>query len=79
MTVNLWVVVALAAILPHSLHTASPAKKPKSVTTLINSKWEATPFTLEIAEYLAEENRDSMWSFIDEVSSLSTPLADLGK
>lgn len=70
--------VALATILPHSLHTASPGKKPKSVTTLINSKWEATPFTLEIAEYLAEENRDSMWTFIDEVSSLSTPLVELG-
>lgn len=78
MTAKLWVVVALAAILPHSFHTASPAKKPKSVTTLINSKWEATPFTLEIAEYLAEENRDSMWSFIDEASSLTTPLVELG-
>ncbi|KAE8746395.1 hypothetical protein FOCC_FOCC006890 [Frankliniella occidentalis] len=78
MTVKLWAVVAIAALMPHVLYCASPGKKTKSVTTLINSKWEATPFTLEIAEYLAEENKDSLWNFIDEVSALSPPLVDLG-
>lgn len=70
---------AIVVALPHLFHTASPSKKPKSVTTLINSKWEATPFTLEIVEYLAEENKDSMWSFIDAVTSLTTPLVSHGK
>lgn len=78
MAMNFWAVIAVAVILPSALQTASPAKKPKSVTTLINSKWEATPFSLEILEYLADENKDSMWSFIDEVSALSTPLVDQG-
>ena len=75
---KLWLLLAFVAFMPHALYSTNPSKKPKSVTTLINSKWEASPFTLEIAEYLAEENRDNMWSFVDEVSSLSTPLVDLG-
>lgn len=53
-------------------------KKSKSVTTLLEAKWEATPLILEVAEYLADENLDFYWSFIDSVSSLNPPLESIG-
>ncbi|KAJ8942875.1 hypothetical protein NQ314_009939 [Rhamnusium bicolor] len=54
-------------------------KKSKSVTTLLEAKWEATPLVLEVAEYLADENVDFYWSFIDSIASLSPPLVSLGE
>lgn len=53
-------------------------KKSKSVTTLLEAKWEATPLILEVAEYLADENLDFYWSFIDSVSLLNPPLESIG-
>lgn len=53
-------------------------KKSKSVTTLLEAKWLATPLVLEVAEYLADENVDFYWSFIDSISSLSPPLQSIG-
>ncbi|CAG9863529.1 unnamed protein product [Phyllotreta striolata] len=49
-------------------------KKSKSVTTLLEAKWHATPLVMETAEYLAEENLDFYWGFIDSISSLNPPL-----
>lgn len=53
-------------------------KKSKSVTTLLEAKWESTPLVLEAAEYLANENVDYYWGFIDSISSLKPPLASIG-
>lgn len=53
-------------------------KKTKSVTTLLEAKWEVTPLVLEVAEYLADENVDFYWSFIDSISSLSPSLVEIG-
>lgn len=53
-------------------------KKSKSVTTLLEAKWLATPLVLEIAEYLTDENVDYYWNFIDAISSLSPPLQSIG-
>lgn len=53
-------------------------KKSKSVTTLLEAKWEVTPLVLEVAEYLADENVDFYWSFIDSISNLSPPLVEIG-
>lgn len=53
-------------------------KKSKSVTTLLEAKWLATPLVLEVAEYLADENVDFYWSFIDSISSLNPPLKSIG-
>lgn len=53
-------------------------KKSKSVTTLLEAKWEVTPLVLEVAEYLADENVDFYWSFIDSISSLSPTLVEIG-
>ncbi|XP_028131393.1 UDP-glucose:glycoprotein glucosyltransferase [Diabrotica virgifera virgifera] len=54
------------------------AKKSKSVTTLLEAKWQATPLVLETAEYLADENIDFFWGFVDSISSLETPLSSIG-
>lgn len=47
------------------------------VTTLVNAKWGQTPLYMEISEYLAEENQNSYWDFIKELSETDTPLADM--
>ncbi|XP_018571194.1 UDP-glucose:glycoprotein glucosyltransferase [Anoplophora glabripennis] len=52
-------------------------KKSKSVTTLLEAKWEVTPLVLEVAEYLADESLDFYWNFIDSISSLNPPLATI--
>lgn len=54
-------------------------KKSKSVTTYVSAKWETTPIVLELAEYLAGENADLFWSFVDGINSLRTSLDNLGK
>lgn len=52
-------------------------KKSKSVTTLLEAKWETTPLVLEVAEYLAEENPQLFWDYIDSISNLSPPLNNI--
>lgn len=59
--------------------TEGRSKKSKYVTTLLEAKWEVTPLVLEVAEYLADENVDFYWSFIDSISSLSPSLVEIGK
>lgn len=69
-------------LLVHVLYGATGGasrKKTKSVTTLIEAKWEITPLLLEISEYLGEENADFLWEFVDGVSALHPPITDLGK
>ncbi|XP_054270383.1 UDP-glucose:glycoprotein glucosyltransferase-like isoform X1 [Macrosteles quadrilineatus] len=53
-------------------------KKSKSVTTVLDAKWEQTPLVLEIAEYLAEESSEVFWQFVDGVAALDIHLIDLG-
>ncbi|XP_026323693.1 UDP-glucose:glycoprotein glucosyltransferase isoform X2 [Hyposmocoma kahamanoa] len=52
-------------------------KKSKSVTTYVSAKWETTPIVLELAEYLAGENTDLFWSFVNGINSLKTSLDNL--
>jgi UDP-glucose:glycoprotein glucosyltransferase len=54
-------------------------QKTKSVTTLVEAKWEVTPLLLEMSEYLGDENVDFLWEFVDGVSALHPPIADLGE
>jgi UDP-glucose:glycoprotein glucosyltransferase len=51
----------------------------KSVTTLIEAKWEVTPLMLEISEYLGDENADFLWEYVDGISALHPPIVDLGE
>jgi len=70
------------ALVLHVLYGAAGGaskQKAKSVTTLIEAKWEVTPLVLEIAEYLRDESEYFLWEFVDGISALHPPLADLGK
>jgi len=49
----------------------------KLVTTLLNAQWERTPVVLEIAEFIADENPDDFWTFVDAIVRLDTPLVEL--
>ncbi|KAH1001727.1 hypothetical protein HUJ04_005706 [Dendroctonus ponderosae] len=49
-------------------------QKSKSVTTLLEAKWSRTPLVLEVSEFLADENPDLYWSFIDSISLQSPAL-----
>lgn len=64
-------------ILINSIHTKT-SKKSKSVTTLLEAKWSVTPLVLEVAEYLADENFQLYWDYIDAISDLSPPLSEIG-
>lgn len=57
--------------------TDARAKKTKSVTTLLDAKWEVTPLILEVAEYLADENVNFFWTYIDQISALKSPPVDI--
>ncbi len=73
---------AIAVVILTSSFLFAPSecrKKSKFVTTLIDAKWYQTPIVLEIAEYLAEENINWFWSFVDDISDLETPLSTMGK
>lgn len=54
-------------------------RKAKFVTTSIDAKWDQTPLVLEIAEFLADENINSFWSFVNDINELENPLSTLGK
>lgn len=70
--------VTLALIICLVDISEAKTKKSKSVTTLLEAKWLSTPLVLEVAEYLADENVDYYWSFIDSLSSLEPPLKSIG-
>lgn len=61
------------------LHPSECRRKAKFVTTSIDAKWDQTPLVLEIAEFLADENANSFWSFVSDLNELEVPLSTLGK
>jgi UDP-glucose:glycoprotein glucosyltransferase len=72
----------LLALLVHMLSGAAEGaskQKTKSVTTFIEAKWDVTPLVLEMSEYLGDENSDFLWEFVDGISAMHPPVADLGK
>ncbi|KAF7287176.1 hypothetical protein GWI33_002543 [Rhynchophorus ferrugineus] len=52
-------------------------RKSKSVTTLLEAKWERTPLVLEVAEYLAEENHQYFWDYVDSISEINPSLSTI--
>lgn len=62
-----------------SLQCSTAKRKPKSVTTLLEAKWDRTPLILEVAEFLADENPEFYWRFIDSISKASPPLSQIGQ
>uniref|UniRef100_A0A1B0DJK7 Uncharacterized protein n=1 Tax=Phlebotomus papatasi TaxID=29031 RepID=A0A1B0DJK7_PHLPP len=45
------------------------------ITTFINAKWNITPYALEVSEYLADENANLFWDFVDAVNELDMEVA----
>lgn len=41
--------------------------KTKTVSTLLNAKWNSTPISLEIAEFLNDEDPLYFWSFLEDL------------
>lgn len=74
---NLGIYLFLSVLL--ILNIEAKNKKSKSVTTLLEAKWSATPLLLEVAEYLADENVDFYWNFIDSICRLNPPLNERGE
>lgn len=62
-----------------TVDTQAKNDKSKSVTTSLEAKWESTPLLLEVAEYLADENVDFYWNFIDSICKLNPPLNERGE
>ena len=67
---NMFIKLALKALIMSSFIGLILAadKKPKIVSTLLNAKWSRTPFVLEAAEFLANENNEYFWAFVDYLS-----------
>lgn len=63
---------------PFLFNVEARTKKTKSVTTLLDAKWEVTPLVLEIAEYLFDENVNFFWSYIDSITALKKAPVDIG-
>ena len=60
------VALTLLCLNPNFIFGAgSQEKKAKIVSTLLNAKWSRTPFVLEASEFLASENSDIFWAFVD--------------
>lgn len=64
---------------PQLINIEARTKKTKSVTTLLDAKWEVSPLVLEIAEYLADENVNFFWSYLDSIAALKKPPVEIGK
>ena len=59
-------IVALTLCLnPNFTFGAGSEKKAKIVSTFLSAKWSRTPFVLEASEFLASENSDIFWAFVD--------------
>lgn len=72
-------IIVLISLVSHELTPCECRSKAKFVTTLIDAKWHQTPIVQEISEFLAEENANSFWSFIDDISNDEKPFSTLGK
>ncbi|XP_031416124.1 UDP-glucose:glycoprotein glucosyltransferase 1 isoform X2 [Clupea harengus] len=59
---RMWkLLLALLTLLPGVFAGADS----KAVTTTLTTKWPATPLLLEASEFLAEENQDKFWDFVE--------------
>ncbi|KAL1021949.1 hypothetical protein UPYG_G00020290 [Umbra pygmaea] len=47
------------------LHEVSAGADSKAVTTTLTTKWASTPLLLEASEFLAEENQEMFWDFVE--------------
>ncbi len=50
--------------------------KTRTVSTLLNAKWNSTPTALEIAEFLNDEDPLYFWSFLEDLSEKVDELSE---
>jgi hypothetical protein len=75
-TISVVVVVSLLMIHLNGFAEADETKsKSKTVSTLLNAKWNSTPLALEISEFLNDEDPTFFWGFIEDVSSQSAHMS----
>lgn len=48
-----------------------------AITTVMNAKWLVPPVYIEIAEFLALENKNLYWEYVESVVKLPIPLANI--
>ena len=53
------------------------ASKSHPITTQLSAKWSVTPLHLEIAEYLADENANLFWDYVDLLIKMPQPINEL--
>lgn len=68
---GIWSLIGMALLL---LSTVDSKRKQKSVTTVLDAKWEITPLLLEMSEYLADESQTNFWNFVDLLSEQANPI-----
>uniref|UniRef100_A0A0A9Y4P1 UDP-glucose:glycoprotein glucosyltransferase n=2 Tax=Lygus hesperus TaxID=30085 RepID=A0A0A9Y4P1_LYGHE len=66
--------VVLSILLMLTLTVVNCKKKQKSVSTVLDAKWEITPLVLEMSEYLSDESQTSFWNFVDVLSEQKEPI-----
>lgn len=57
---------------------AAGESKSHPVTTQLSAKWGITPAELEIAEFIAEENVNLFWDYIDLLNKIPHGLYSIG-
>ncbi|XP_028995907.1 UDP-glucose:glycoprotein glucosyltransferase 1 isoform X2 [Betta splendens] len=55
----------LGVVLLSLLWVVSGGADSKAVTTTLSTKWADTPLLLEASEFLAEENQEKFWNFVE--------------
>ena len=63
-----WVVLCLMYYLVQFSASDTTDGKTRTVSTLLNAKWNSTPTALEIAEFLNDEDPLYFWSFLEDLS-----------
>lgn len=63
-------VILLALFNALAISSDVPLSKSYPVSTLLNAKWGATPIALEVAEYLADENIQLFWEYVENYNKL---------
>lgn len=68
----------LVFLLAHQLVLLTLSSKSHPITTFLNAKWYDAPVSLEIAEYLFDENPSLYWDYVEVLHGLKTPLHKIG-
>lgn len=69
----------LLFVLVNHLVVVTLSSKSHPVTTFLNAKWYNAPVSLEIAEYLFDENPSLYWEYVEQLNGIQNLLHTNGK